>query len=202
MDYKCINEQVLCYRPNLIRKRRVGLHCEKFQIYTLLEKYDRIIYMDADTLIHESCPNLFNIVPENHWGCRYEDQSPHHWKGLQELSRLEDSFGSLGEGGHQYFNAGVLVCSKSHKEVFKPQRSMLLSGRWPEQTLLNYRVISGDFPVFELPAENNFLPFDSGWDDVNIRRSASIVHYAGKESKQAMQDDLPWFKSQWEDGHG
>ena len=37
-------------------------HFEKFQMYDLLNEYDRILYLDVDILINKNCPNIFEII--------------------------------------------------------------------------------------------------------------------------------------------
>ncbi len=46
-------------------------HYEKFQLYDLLEIYDRILYIDIDVIVTEKCPNLFDIVPIDSFGIGY-----------------------------------------------------------------------------------------------------------------------------------
>ena len=43
-------------------------HWEKFQLFHLLNKYERIIYFDTDIIIRDDCPDLFDLVPDNRLG--------------------------------------------------------------------------------------------------------------------------------------
>ena len=56
-DFQCITESD-CSTP----------HWAKFEIYNLLNKYERILYIDTDILVREDTPNLFEIVPQNELG--------------------------------------------------------------------------------------------------------------------------------------
>jgi lipopolysaccharide biosynthesis glycosyltransferase len=53
-DFICVDKNT-CSTP----------HWEKFiNIYKLLIKYERIIYLDTDLIVRDDCPSLFDIVPE------------------------------------------------------------------------------------------------------------------------------------------
>jgi len=49
--------------PNYITQKY-----NKFEIYNLLNRFDRLIYVDTDIIIRDDCPNLFEIVPKTQLG--------------------------------------------------------------------------------------------------------------------------------------
>jgi hypothetical protein len=171
-------------RPNLIRKRLVWYHIEKFQLFDAFDRYRRILFLDSDILIAPDCPNLLELVPAGELGCVFDDRGADAWKREAELRRLERRLGALPAGPRRYFNSGVMVLDGTHKALFEMDRKAFIRGRWPEQTLLNYRVLAGQYRVHELPSRYNFLADGSnGWEQAENRRKAGLVHYAGPSAK-------------------
>lgn len=128
-------------------------HWEKFRIYDLLDVYDRILYVDTDALIKKDCPDLFESVPD-------------------------DMIGAFNEGAHferkcpNYYNTGVMVISKRHKDVFtRPQHATGDINTFFEQDTLNGLFISHACKMFPLPKEFNLMN--------GMEEQGYIVHKAG-----------------------
>jgi len=154
---------------------------EKNQIYELFDKYDRILRLDYDIIITPNCPNVFEIVPENKIGGVFEDV------GIPDLSRkkriinIQNHLGDLNwKSG--YINAGVVVASKQHKEVFNTtideiNRVQNLKGiETPEQDYYNYMIRKLGFEVYELSYKFNHIIYFSP-----NRFESYIIHYAGSK---------------------
>ncbi len=120
-------------------KINLGNHnFEKYQIYELLEKYQRIIYIDTDIIITPQCPNLFQIVPENMFGAFIVSDYTYFHDGA--IKKIQAKLGDIG-WKRKYFNAGVMVISQCHRGIFSPEHGLLKwsdeSGAFYDQTLLN-----------------------------------------------------------------
>jgi lipopolysaccharide biosynthesis glycosyltransferase len=197
LDFEILDTPRFRIRPNLIRKRRVWYHIEKFQLFDAFDHYDRILFVDSDTLILPHCPNLFDLVPEGFLGAVYDDRGVDAWKRTEELKRIEKKLGSTGISGARYFNSGVMVLDRSLKDLFRMCRTDFIAGRWPEQTLLNFRTLKEGIPVTELDPRFNFISSMPDWDSQETRLKADIVHYAGPPAKQRMKEDLPLVLQSW-----
>lgn len=93
---------------------------EKCQVYDLFNKYKRIILLDIDLIIREDCPNLFDIVPEKELGAFNEGKYVFKSDDIKITSRiLDENFGDITP---KYYNTGVLVLSRQHKQLFKPPK--------------------------------------------------------------------------------
>jgi lipopolysaccharide biosynthesis glycosyltransferase len=188
-SFEIINERKIGFIP--IRRKVRRIQFEKFQIGALLEKYDRILYLDSDILINPSLPNVFDIVPEEAFGCVMEDVGPLKWKREEERKKAQRRLGKLPNWTSGYFNSGMFVVSKIHKPIFSTKWRDVTGGRWADQTTLNYQVRAHGFQIHELPIEFNYLAeLCPEWDDPQKRKKAHIVHYAGPEAKAAMVEDL------------
>jgi len=146
------------------------LFFEKWQIFSMLYEYDRVLYLDSDILISPDCPDLFSLVSPADVGALDEQL----WEkrtclitGIQEL---------LGDVGwtKSYYNAGLGVFSWLHKPLFKkggtPEGGLLA-----EQNLLNHRIAGLKYPVHSLPREFNRMDM-TGEEG---RLESFIIHYAG-----------------------
>jgi hypothetical protein len=171
-DYKCISEG---------ETGNISHHFTKFQIYELLNKYDRIVYIDADCLVRDDTPNLFNIVPEDSFGAFNE--SPYTQGRTQALIEAMQSYGIqiADEIGRKYdgwyFNTGVMVLSKIHQQIFeKPEAQILIT--FYEQSLINARLLAGDYKRYELKHKFNRMTCLDGVLGED-RHASYIIHYAG-----------------------
>ncbi len=82
---------------------------EKYQVREMLGTYDRILYIDADTFVVPDAPNLFNVVPEDHFGA-YDEGRPALYAWLKE--------GWPDDPCEFYVNNGLFVCSREHAWLF------------------------------------------------------------------------------------
>jgi hypothetical protein len=199
LEYFVIDEAHFRVRPNVWRKRRVGIHFEKFQVLWLLSKFPRVIYLDADVVPTVKAPDLLQHVGFGSWGCVAEPSGPNDGKFSAELERLELRLGKAVQlRKHRYFNAGVLIFDRTHKDVWRWCPEEVISGRWPEQSLLNYRVARGDVSVTYLDAAFNLTPLSRRWEDEKQRLGAAFVHYAGPQAKAQMATDVTRLAAEWE----
>jgi lipopolysaccharide biosynthesis glycosyltransferase len=190
MDFLPITQAVYHLRPNWLVKRRVGVHCEKFQLFDLLARYERILFLDSDILLNPSCPNLLDIVPASHFGWAVDDARAQALiKRQTEMQRIERKLGRLPPQARPYYNSGVMVMSACHQPLFAMAPREFVAGRWPEQTLLNYRVARAGIAIHTLPPAFNFMPFQPDWSNPAARRSAHVIHYAGPDAKQMIYAD-------------
>jgi len=155
-------------------------HWEKFQIFDLLNKYERIIYVDTDVLVREDCPNLFELVPKDKLGLFNEAPFADRSKELM-IDTCNAYKMSLEAWNGKYYNSGVMVISRVHKYLFK-KPEIEYNKNFYEQSYLNVKiaqtVLAGDVEVFDLEYRfnrMNCLDIVSGED----RQASYIIHYAG-----------------------
>ena len=146
----------------------------KFQIRDLLDKYERLILLDLDVFVMPDCENLFEIVPAEKFGALYE--SDYGLDLSQEIVLQNTRMPAISWPDNEYFNAGVMVISACHKDVFT-----LFAGddggiEYPEQSLMNYKVKQYNISTFHLNYRFNHMAFlNVSADD---RASSGIIHYA------------------------
>lgn len=190
LEEKNLNLEVLRWR-----RRHRNLHLEKFQLFDLLADYDRIVYLDADVLVHPEAPNVFDAVPESSLGAVNEQLNEEAPKREQEWRRMQRRLGKLEAVPRCYFNAGMLVVSRCHRELFNYKELDFAAGRWPDQNTLNYTALKQGIPIHWLDPEWNCMPvFGTRFNDPGKRRASWFIHYAGEAAKGALREDLAHFQ--------
>lgn len=161
-----------------IDKRKISEttpHWEKFQIYDLLDTYDRILYLDTDIIVREDCPNLFEVVSEDKLGMFEEGQFTDRSKELMiDICRSYDV--KLPKWNGKYYNSGVLVISQKHKFLFKKPRKEVFS--FFEQSYLNMMIAQNSVEMCDLHYKFNRMPCMDRFTGED-RRNSYIIHYAG-----------------------
>lgn len=120
---------------------------EKYQIGEMLSNFDRIIYMDADLFIVPDAPNLFDVVPEDHFGIFDESNSasPLASRGQGDDPHLRTSLmawlwkGWPGCPCNFYANNGLFVCSQEHQWLFD-HKGINWSVPTAEQTQMTHNI--------------------------------------------------------------
>lgn len=161
-------------------------HWEKFQIYDLLKKYNRIIYMDTDLIVRGDCPNLFDLVPENKLGIFNEGKFDSRLESIREAVMYYKE--ELNEWDGTYYNTGVMVISRVQRNLFKPPKFMAPMGMY-EQGYLNLRIIKDKIPVHDIQYRYNRMTLMDKLTGEN-RLDSYIVHYAGAPNLGTMHDIL------------
>jgi len=159
-----------------------GPHYEKFQIRQLLEKYERVIFFDVDTLITPHAPNLFNVVNKSVLGV--VNVSKIFNSLSNEISAVKQVF-NFELDGKQYFNSGVMVVSQEQRSLFDDKSQQLT--KWidakkrglrclNDQTYLNYYAQYLNVTLFNLGRAYNYT---RAWGGFHKKYQKYIIHYAG-----------------------
>lgn len=163
----------------------------KFIIKDYLAHYDRVIYLDLDTIILAHCPNLFEVVPRDMFAALVEDDFGNDLS--EEILDIQNRLGDL-NWRRGYFNVGVMVMSREHRDIFSLEKGVQGGAKYPEQTLMNYNLRKYGIPLFKLSHRFNHMRF------LNVsnadRHLSYIWHYAGipqRLREAMMEEDLNRF---------
>ena len=195
MEVACPSFREYARRVNadihVITEKKINIlpvHMERFQIYDMFDKYDRILWLDCDIVISPKCPDLFDIVPYNCLGA-IPDCSSGEWNNDNYSLDIEAVQKELGDIGWSkgYFNVGVLALSKIHKEIFSyPQEATKMSDWFHDQLLINYR-----FQKMYLSNRSDFYKMDTKFNAMRLygynigdnADKAYIWHFASHQKK-------------------
>lgn len=147
-------------------------HYAKCHLKDLLTKYDRIAYIDSDIIISPNAPDIFQAVPEDKLGLFEEGKFGGRYEGfIQYLSQY-----NIQPEKVSYFNTGVIVASKIHKEVFRVP--FKFDNHFFEQTYLNMNILTSGFDVHFLSYKFNRMSLVDKKTGEH-RLNSYFIHYAG-----------------------
>jgi len=157
---------------------------EKFQCVDYLQKYERILLLDADVLLNPNCPNVFDKVPKDTIGCVMEDKGTRRINRLKQIEYIKTTMCDprIKEWKQGYMNSGVLVLSKCHRKhlFLNPEVLRLCKGGFIDQNVMNYLCRASGFPILDLGYKYNHMHmFSEEWNQHAERRDSYIIHYAG-----------------------
>jgi len=94
---------------------------QRYYVFDLLEangiEYDQIMYVDADTIVHPDCPNVFEMSDRKF--CFVHNDGSYDWvlRSIENYSK--HFFGGYMFRYDHYFDSGMLIFNKDHKEFFQ-----------------------------------------------------------------------------------
>lgn len=175
-------------------------HWLKFACYDLLKKeFDRIAYIDADIIIRDDAPSLFDVVPEDEFGIFNEGAFTQRSICIYEVLKvykIED----FQYDGSTYYNTGVFVASRRHRHIFKVVEQILpLRNSFGEQTFLNMKIMMSKEKVFPLHYNFNRMSIMDRATGVS-RLGSYFIHYAGDGDR--LFDKLDRDITAWKEANG
>ena len=169
-------------------------HYAKFEIAQLLDTYDRVLYLDTDILVSPNMPNIFDIVPENCVGML--DESPLGYDEKFKDFLFENAPDHLANWSktRKCYNAGVIVCSKKHRNIFRAPDKF--PNHYFEQSFLNLRLLEEKAEIFDLPHQyNRMIYLDLVVPEHRLK--SYIIHYAGFLEKRPVEECIKFLEKEY-----
>lgn len=143
------------------------------------DKYDKIGYVDSDTMIHWDAPNPFDLY-EDEW-CWVRDYANIRWT-VNSINNYQKYYPNIKLDVFDYYNSGVSFFTKEHKPVYDALIELYESnsdeldskatmGGGKVQTLLNFELKKQGVKQKELPPIWNMFSmhkremFSHNWQD-------------------------------------
>lgn len=174
---------------------------QRLSITDLMDAYDRILVLDADTLVRADAPNLFDLVPADHLGMADEGQTyPPDGPPKREASiakfALDHGLDPKPWNGC-YYNIGIILASACHHDVLTiPQDRW--RGVWNEQCLVNGRIHALGIPVFDIGWQYNMMGCMQTLPGVPQNGAdAYIVHFAGNRPIGSIVEPMKALAETW-----
>jgi len=170
-DYKILDD------PHYSKR---AMWCYRTLIFfDLFEIYDRIFYIDADCIINKNCPNPFDIVPCNIIGAVMEDKGSRRKERLDRIKRIKAYLGEI-DWQEGFFNMGVYVVSKVHRDMFQKINGKLWEHRGWDSPFYSYQIMRLSYKYVDLGYKwNHMSMFSEPWNGSPSRFDSHIIHYAG-----------------------
>ncbi|KZN40239.1 glycosyltransferase [Pseudoalteromonas luteoviolacea] len=170
---------------------------EKLRIGQLLNEYDRVLYLDADILVHPDTPDIFQ---------KYDDLDAIYMlnEGATcsrevEKSLIENTLGKIDwptfNNKPVYYNVGVILASKGCRlfefATLSKLQQVCNEVRFYEQTLFNYALFGNQLKHQSLSEDFNRMDMFGKQDYCR----AGFIHYAGKGyAKNNRRRDVQFLK--------
>ena len=116
-------------------------HWSKLALHDILHKmYRRALWVDADLIIRDDCPDLFEEVPPDKVGLLNEGRFTPRSVALYEAMKVYKTPLPTWDR-KSYYNTGVMVVSRDHRFLFaNPGQIPYQQYNFGEQTYLNLRI--------------------------------------------------------------
>lgn len=147
----------------------------KMYILDILEAneidYNQVLYVDADTIIHPTAPNIFKNTDNKF--CAVRNFGCMDWvcRSLENYSKL--IFDGFTFPYYKYFNSGVMVFNKNHKSLFKSVQEFYHNNHEKIKHVQNTYHVGNDQPVLnffvnrKIPEDYKILEYEWNMQDMN-----------------------------------
>jgi hypothetical protein len=147
---------------------------KKMEIGDLLGTYDRVLYIDTDVIVRPDAPDIFDVVPADHLGIL--EESKYFDRQTTTVQFMTKVGYDARDWNGKYYNAGIYVCSRCHRELFvMPPREF---DHFRDQSWFNTLIADRKVKVFPLPHRfNRIVSLDRIFGEERL--DAWFLHYAG-----------------------
>lgn len=161
---------------------------EKFRICPYVEAYERTMFLDADVLVRDGSPDIFELVPVGHVGMHDDATMISQLWSIRHREELCESQGVPAWLPPTMRNTGVVVCDRMHADIWTPPRLPIPEHHCDEQFWIERW--TRYYWNFHLPPEFNTQWY---WKDFMERaKSAWFVHLANCPASER-RDLMLWF---------
>lgn len=147
----------------------------KLFVYQLLEAndidYDQIMIVDADTMIHPNAPDVFKET--EHKFCAIHNYGSYDWVCRSIENYKKHLFPDVDVPLFEYFNSGVIICNKKHKDFYNKIIEFYLENQEKICILQSKYGVGTDQPVlnFFVQQENiEYKQLQYKWNMQDMRR--------------------------------
>jgi hypothetical protein len=156
----------------------------KFRLKSLVENYERTLFLDVDVWVKKDADNLFDVVPIRTVGvhCDWTKNTDRKWmkKVSQQISE---------EQGVEYkkirtLNSGVIVFDREHLDIWTPPPLPSNPTHLTEQVWVEYNILNQRVPVTYLDPKYNTQWWFSDFKE--LESQAHILHLAACQHEERL----------------
>ena len=155
---------------------------EKFRVRTLFDHWERVLFLDADVIVTDRCPDLFGTTSPDRLAVHDDlpDVAPIAGTGWlrAEYAHLGRSQGwEVPPGFVSCLNSGVVVAGRAHRGAWDPPERPYPGTHCGEQNVFNWR--ARDLPKELLPSALNY----QWWAHEDLSGPALVWHFARPQGR-------------------
>ena len=203
----------------LLPKEEMAICWQRYYLFDILDandiKYDQILSVDADTIVHPDCPNFFEMTERKM--CGVHNEGSYDW-----IIRSIENYGRYFFNGHninftKYIDCGFVIVNKIHRDFFtqvtdfyNENAEMLrqVEKQWhagTDQTPVNFLIDDKDVDFKWLPYEYNMCDMfrkEILGDDMLFTDWGWIYQYNSIPNNKEDKLTLHWMKKTYEHLYG
>ena len=195
--------------------KQMPVSWQRYYIFDLLDaneiEYNQIMYVDSDTMPHPDCPNVFKLSDNKL--CFVHNDGSYDWllRSIENYSKY--FFDGYKIKWEHYFNSGMLIFNKNHKDFFKKiisffenniERLREAEKAWhvgTDQTPVNFLTHINDIDYKLLPYEFNMMDMNRKellQEDLPFTKIGYIYHFNSIPNNKDDQLTYYWMKKTYE----
>jgi len=195
--------ELLIWEDLVFPVERMKITWQRYYLFDILEdndiKYNQVLMVDADTIVHPDCPNFFKET-ENKY-CGVMNDGCYEWVNRSISGFGDELFNGKRIKPWKYINGGFQIVNNSHKQFFmdmikyyweNSDKIINTIGKLKtatDQTIINFLLTEHNIDVKILPPCYNLqdlfrksllhIPGHSWWEDnlENLYNSGWIYHF-------------------------
>ena len=162
----------------------------KIFAFQLLESsgidYNQILIADADTMIHPNAPNVFELTDNKF--CAVHGFGSYDWQCRSIENYKKHMFPDVDLDLFEYFNSGIIICNKKHKEFYNSVIEFYETNQELIQNMQNTYHVGTDQPVL------NFLVKQKNIEYKQLGYEWNMQHL---QRFEILDEDLTFTKIGW-----
>ena len=149
-------------------------------------EYDQVMYVDADTIPHPDCPNVFEMTDRKF--CFVHNEGSYDWilRSIENYSKY--FFDGYMIPWTDYFDSGMLIFNKKHREFFSEILNFFHDNR------TNLLKVESKWHAGTDQTPVNFLTHTLG---IDYKRLPYEFNMCDLHRKELLTDDLLFTKWGW-----
>ncbi len=188
---------------------------QKFYIFDLLESngvdYDQIMYVDADTIVHPDCPNMFEMTDGKYTFVHNEGSYDWILRSMENYSKY--FFNDYMFDWCHYYNAGLEIYNEKHRDFAKKVIDFYNENKpnlmeverkfhgGTVQTPVNFLIHLENIDYKLLPYEYNMADMNRKellTEDLLFTKVGWVYHFSGIPNNQENKLTHHWMKKTYE----
>ena len=209
------NAELFVIDELLLPNEEMAIPWQKFYIFDLLESngvdYDQIMYVDADTIVHPNCPNVFEMTDRKYTFVHNEGSYDWILRSMENYSKYFFD-GYMFDWWH-YYNAGLEIYNEKHRgfankviDFYNNNKENLMKVErafhcGTVQTPVNFLIHLENIEYKLLPYEYNMADMNRKEllrDDLAFTKVGWVYHFSGIPNNTNNTLTHHWMKKTYE----
>lgn len=163
----------------------------RFDIETLLDKYDQILHLDIDVVISKAAPDIFSAYPTPVLAMRNElsMRVPSAFHAVATMPRVVDHWNAvlkkqgssdcvrLKSWNRKYYNAGIFVISPDYRQILalKDLTEEFVPDIYSDQGIINFELVRYGLSTTDLNPAFNTMHLEFPGRDISELYKADLT---------------------------